>query len=320
MEKSTHRVEVVPVVLEAHPNADSLSVVRIWGYTAIVRTSDWLNRSIGAYIPPDSIVPAAPEYSFLSGHLRIKAKKLRGVQSWGLLVAAPEGSQVGDDVAEQLGITHYEPPIRGESQSPRPPRTRDFSKYDVDAMLRHSHLFTEGEPVIATEKIHGANCRVTMDDSELHVGSRNLWVKDGDNAYWRAVRDVPGIAAFLATVPFGTVVYGEVFGWVQELRYGATDGQVWFQMFDINLPDRWLNTDEVEGVADSFRIPMPPVVYRGPFDLERLKSCSEGPTLVNCAGHVREGIVVRPAVDRWDERHGRLILKLVNPAYLEKSK
>lgn len=320
MEKSTHRVEVVPVVLESHPNADSLSIVRIWGYTAIVRTSDWLNRNIGAYIPPDSIVPDVPQFSFLSGHLRIKAKKLRGVQSWGLLVPAPDGSQIGDDVAEQLGVTHYEPPIKGESQSSNPPRTRDFAKYDVDAMLRYSHLFKDGEPVVATEKIHGANCRITMDDSGLHVGSRNLWVSEGDNAYWRAVRAIPGIAEYLATVPFGTIIYGEVFGWIQELRYGATEGQVWFQMFDINLPDRWLNPHEVEVAAAMYSIPMPPVVYRGLFDLDHLKSCCEGPSLVAGANHMREGIVVRPSVDRWDERHGRLILKLVNPAYLEKSK
>jgi RNA ligase (TIGR02306 family) len=323
MEKSTHRVEVVPVVLEPHGNADSLSIVRVWGYTAIVRTADWLERNIGAYIPPDSVVPDTDQFSFLQGHRRIKAKKLRGVQSWGLLVPAPEGSQVGDDVAEQMGIVHYEPPIHGPGmgQAATPPKTRDFSKFDVDAMLRYSYLFTEGEPVIATEKIHGANCRVTMDEDGLHVGSRNLWVnEEPSNIYWRAIRQTPGVEEYLRSVPFGTAIYGEVYGWVQELRYGAQQGQVWFAMFDVNLPDRWMRPDEVENVSAQFKIPMPPVIYRGLFDLERLKACSEGPSLIVSAQHMREGIVVRPAVDRWDERLGRVILKLVNPAYLEKSK
>ena len=53
-----HKVEVVPVVLEPHGNADSLSVVKVFdGYTCCVRTQDWIGIDKAAYIPPDSIVP-----------------------------------------------------------------------------------------------------------------------------------------------------------------------------------------------------------------------------------------------------------------------
>lgn len=322
-QKSTHRVEIVPVELRPHPNADSLSLVTVWGYTAIVRTADWLDREVGAFIPPDSIVPADdPAYAFLNGHRRIKAKKLRGVQSWGLLVPAPDGTSIGDDVADMLQITHYEPPTRGESQSPNPPRQRDFAKFDVDAMLRYHYLFTPGEPVVATEKIHGANCRVVCDAEGMHVGSRNLWVKDEEGSiYWRAVKKHLGIERYLHAHE-NIVIYGEVFGWVQDLRYGADERQkqVWFTMFDINTTERWLNHEEVEAIALEFEIPMAPVLYSGPFDLEALKVASEGPSTMLLAKHVREGVVVRPAVERWDERLGRVILKLVNPAYLEKAK
>ena len=39
MAESTHRVEIVPVNLEPHPNADTLSIVRVFdGYTCVVRT------------------------------------------------------------------------------------------------------------------------------------------------------------------------------------------------------------------------------------------------------------------------------------------
>ena len=40
-----------------HPNADILSIVKVFGYTCVVRTQDWKDRSVGAYIPPDSAVP-----------------------------------------------------------------------------------------------------------------------------------------------------------------------------------------------------------------------------------------------------------------------
>lgn len=37
---STHRVEVVPVALERHPNADQLSIAQIYGFSCVVRTAD----------------------------------------------------------------------------------------------------------------------------------------------------------------------------------------------------------------------------------------------------------------------------------------
>lgn len=66
--KSTHRVEVVPVVLERRPGADSLSIVRVVaGYTVCVKTADWRGRALGAYVPPDSLVDTGrPEFAFLA--------------------------------------------------------------------------------------------------------------------------------------------------------------------------------------------------------------------------------------------------------------
>src|SRR4051812_4222851 len=133
--KSTHKVEVVPVRLEKHPNADRLSVVRVFGYQVCTPTAEWLDRPaidaegarLGAYVPPDSLVPVSrPEFAFLAdkarqdGMARIKAQKLRGVVSFGLLVAAPAGARVGDDVAGLLGVEHYEPPLAGESGRKEP--------------------------------------------------------------------------------------------------------------------------------------------------------------------------------------------------------
>src|SRR3990170_4514689 len=106
---STHVAEVVSVVLEAHPNADALSIVRVHSaYTVVVRTQDWVGVDKGVYIVPDSVVPDSEGFSFLNGKRRIKVKRLRGIISQGLLVPAPEGSNIGDDVSELIGISHYE--------------------------------------------------------------------------------------------------------------------------------------------------------------------------------------------------------------------
>src|SRR6185436_3729435 len=113
---SNHAVEVVEPVLEPHGNADQLSVARIGGYQCVVRTQDWPSGKLGAYVPPDTLVPTeATEFKFLAdkaridGYYRVRAMKLRGALSFGLLVPAPEGSKLGDDVAQQLGCVHYEP-------------------------------------------------------------------------------------------------------------------------------------------------------------------------------------------------------------------
>jgi RNA ligase (TIGR02306 family) len=192
--KSTHKVEVVPVALEPHPNADSLSVVRVFGYTCLVRTEDWRGITTAAYLPPDSVVDTTrPEFRFLAdqakvdGSARIKAKKLRGVVSFGLLVPAPDGAALGDDVADLLGVTHYEPPLEHEKRGGgslytggeiAPAPALFTVKYDVDAFRRYHHLFVAGEPVLVTEKLDGASARYVWHDGKMHVGSRNEWKKE----------------------------------------------------------------------------------------------------------------------------------------------
>ena len=37
-----------------HPNADSLSIVKVWGYEVVVRSADWAGIDRAVYIVPDS--------------------------------------------------------------------------------------------------------------------------------------------------------------------------------------------------------------------------------------------------------------------------
>ena len=173
---STHKVEVVPVKLRQHDNADSLSVVDVFGYTVVVRTEDWQAGQLGAYFPPDSVVDIfQPEFAFLASgtktHSRIRAKKLRGIQSFGLLIPAPEGAKVGDDLAEHFGVTHYEPELSaaysgGEAEA-APAHLSHLSKFDVDALRRYPYLFKPDEKVLITEKINGANARYCYYDGRM---------------------------------------------------------------------------------------------------------------------------------------------------------
>lgn len=320
--KSTHKVEIVPIELKPHPNADSLSIVEIYGYTVCARTEDWQDKKIGAYIPPDSLVDTTrPEFVFLHKNKkmeRIKVKKLRGIISMGLLVPAPEGSQIGDNVAEQLGVEHYEPPLnlRAGGDCVKAPRNLWIPKYDVDTIRRYSHLFQYGEKVIVTEKIHGANARYVCHNGEMFCGSRTQWKREDDGCiWWRALRRHPEIEDFCKANP-DTVLFGEVYGQVQDLRYGLSD--VEFAAFDMLYGNTWFNYSLFASHADKHGLPIVPLLFVGQFNWEKVQGLAEGPSLVPTANHVREGCVVKPVFERTDPSIGRVILKLVGNGYYER--
>lgn len=197
---STYTVDVFPVQLEKHPNADRLSIVRFEGWQVCTESSQWREGDFGAYIPPDSLVPVdRPEFAFLlkdaknygeKKMARIKAKKLRGVVSFGLLIPAPPGSKPGDNVMEALGVEHYDPEVKipngkggeklvlgGETES-APNLPFSFSKYDLENLRRYPFIFREGEEVVVTEKLDGSNCRLVWWEGKQYVGSRTEWKRE----------------------------------------------------------------------------------------------------------------------------------------------
>lgn len=323
---STHKVEVVPIKLEKHPNADTLSVVQVFGgFPCCVRTADWKDGDLAAYIPPDSVVDVGrPEFVFLAKGTktkhRIRTVKLRGVQSFGLLVKAPEGAKEGENVAAHFGVEHYEPEMKcqctgGEAES-APDLLQRISKYDIDALRRYSNCFTLGETVMVTEKIHGANARYVWHDGRMWCGSRTEWKRqDPACIWWKALDNTPGIAAFCKAYP-DCVLYGEVYGKVQSLHYGV-ENDVRFMAFDVlgitgQFWDAWYGRTTVE----NFGVPTVPLVSECMYRFEDILALAEGNSLVPGANHVREGVVVKPEHERYHQHVGRLILKVHGAGYL----
>ena len=326
---STHKVEVVPVNLEPHPNADTLSIVRVFGgYPCIVRTADWQDGALGAYVPPDSVVDVGrPEFAFLAKGTktrhRIRAVKLRGVQSMGLLIKAPPSTVPGDDVAAHFGVEHYEPEMKGactggEAES-APSALAAVSRYDVDSLRRYRHVFQDGEPVQVTEKIHGANSRFSCVNGRMWCGSRSEWKRESaDNLWWRVMRATPAIEEFCRDCP-GYVLFGETYGWVQSLHYGLPKGRVRFAAFDVlTAHGQFLPADHYRNRLGDYGVPMVPLLNQIPFDFDGVCRLAEGPSTVPGADHIREGCVVKPFMERWHQSCGRVILKVVGCGYLDK--
>jgi RNA ligase (TIGR02306 family) len=316
VDKSTHRVEVVRLSsYDKHPNADRMKIARVFGYVCCVGIDQFKDGDLAAYIPPDSIVPDRPEYAFLKGHFRIKVRKLRGVISQGLLIPAPPGSAEGDDVAEALGITHYDPPepasAGGEAEKPPP---GSYPTYDVDAFLRYRHLFTPMELVVATEKCHGMSAKYVFIEGRIYCGSRTEWKREDDNnVLWKALRASPWLEPFCRAHPDITV-YGEVIG-MQDLRYGYDNGRVGFVTFDLFRGNEWVPYQEAKQIGKD--LIWVPEIYCGEFDEGKILALAEGQSMISGADHIREGIVVKPLVERTSLEIGRVSLKIVSNAYLQ---
>ena len=221
-------------------------------YQTVVGSSDFKIGDLAVFVPPDSILPDKPEYAFLKGHLRIKAVKLRGVVSQGLVLHAPEGATVGQDVADQLGIVHYVPVPGGGSRGSggggghgapcaNPPEAGPT--YDIDSWFRYGSLLSDGIHVEITEKLDGANTRASYQDGKFWMGSRNHYRKDdGSGMFWRVFHKNPWLKRLCKQNP-GCVIYGETFGNVQALKYGMTNTEA-FRVFDIWTGKRFMHWHE----------------------------------------------------------------------------
>ncbi|MEV3854668.1 RNA ligase (ATP) [Streptomyces sp. NPDC050095] len=345
---STLRVTAETLTVHPHPNADALELAQVGLYRAVVAKGAYRSGDTAVYIPEQSVLPAALiEELGLTGRLaggnadRVKAVRLRGELSQGIVCrpAALDGVDLaaaaadGTDFAPLLGITKWVPPIpptmSGEVES-----APDLLPWvDIENVRRYPDVFAPGEPVVVTEKLHGSACLLTYvaADGRVHVSSKGFGAKslalkeDPRNLYWRAIRGhgVAEAAARLAERLGARRVgiFGEVYGaGVQDLTYGA-DGRrdtLGYAAFDVSAEIdgevRWLDPAEV---LDG-ELPLVPRLFTGPYDIDRVLELASGRETVSGGQlHLREGVVVRAAAERYSPvTGGRALVKAVSPAYL----
>lgn len=309
-----------------HPNADSLDITDVEGTPVIMRSGLWKPGDLGVYIPVDSLMPDTPENQELFGKkLRVKAKKLRGIFSRGMLYPLPAGldaPKIGQIVHEQMGISKWEPPaelLMSKGRQEASPQHFIFPEYtDIEGLRKWKGVFeahhAATRDVIITEKIHGSNARFCHDGTRLWVGSRTQIKAEDPKVWWWRVAANERLAEKLAKFPL-VVFYGEVFGkGVQDMNYGT---DITFRVFDTldgksGTYHDWDYTKEVVSMAG---LTLVPELYRGPWGgFDAHKHLAEGDTTLD-GKHVREGFVVKPTTDMWDPQIGRVALKLIGEGY-----
>jgi hypothetical protein len=344
---------VLVTKIEKHPNADTLSIVDVEGYPVIVRTGEFKEGDLAAYIPIDSIMPDKEQWDFLGKHRRIKAKKLRGIFSMGMLAPLPPGEwKVGDALKDALGIIKYEPGAEREipenphklppkpkgwgpiavlkriyyyfkygrnfrKKSGTPPFT--FPEYtDIEGLRKYKRVLMEGEEVVIGEKVHGSNSAYTFYKNKFWVRSHHQFKgrpskKGSVDNFWQAAFNA-NLEEKLTKAP-GIAFYGEVYGKVQKGFPYDKPGDVRVRFFDaMDLTTlKYLDYEDFKNWCNILDLEVVPVLYKGPWK-EELKSLAEGQSIL--AKHIREGFVVKPIKERIEPHFGRVILKMVGEAYL----
>jgi len=334
---SNFACKVRSVRIEVHPNADLLEIGLIDGYQFIVAKGQFQNGDLGVYIPEQAIVPAPLiQQMGLEGKLagsesnRVKAIRLRGVVSQGLfyrpMTEWPSHWVEGLDVAQELGIIKWEPPIpiemAGEVEAA--PSDTIFRTYtDVEDIKKYPNVLVEGEEVVITEKLHGSCTIVGILNgqrvaSSKGIAGKQLVIREREgNVYWRvAIQEglFAKLERYLAdTGQTQVLLFGEVLG-VQDLLYGLKKGALTYRAFDLYTESGWQNPDVFGDFCATYGVLPVPILYQGAFSKEILAQHTSGSSTL--ANHLREGVVVRPVVEREQPEVGRVILKSVSADYL----
>lgn len=326
---SEHKIEIVELGdVVPHPNADRLDVVTIWGWKCAVSRGQFKCGDAAIYVPPDFVVPLSrTEFAFLGDGTkptkRITVKRLRGELSQGLVIPVPSDIAhlpVGADVMEQMGISRYEPPLQLQFGGDFVTGPSGFysPKFDVENYQRWPDVIPAGEAVVITEKIHGASARYLYHDGQQWCGSRTNWRAEKDGCpWWTAFKKKLAIGNWCEAHP-GQILHGEVFGNVQDLRYGAAKSDIYFAAFAVLDKQTWMDWADIEASCADAGVPTVPVLFRGPFDPSAALAMAELDSVWPGAAHEREGVVVVPSHERRDDRIGRVILKMVSNRYLGK--
>lgn len=313
-----------------HTNADALELCVVKGWQCVTQKGLRKKGDKIVYVPADTLMPVElSDKMGITKYLskgRVRCAKLRGEPSFGVIMEAEPGWEVGRDVAEHFGLTKYVPPLRataGDAETPHPL----MQKYtEIENLRNFPDVFVPDEEVVLTEKLHGTNCKIGMIEGEWMAGSMEVRRKRPEedklagSIYWMPYL-IEGVRTFVENAAAAgakqVLVFGEVYGKVQNLSYDKP-GSLGFAAFDILIDGKYLGYPEFKRMCRVHGIPTVPEIAVGPFALEFVRGFSGGNTTIAGATHIREGVVVRPLHERTHPKVGRVIMKYISDQYLLK--
>lgn len=375
---SLHKVPFTEILdLTPHPNADRLELATLYGFQVVVQKGKYKILDRVVFIPIDSVLPQWLEDKIFppedkgkqgkiqrNGDKRIRQIKIRKFPSQGMIIDSQDlqeklgnnwwaKAKLEDDLAEKLEIIKYEPPYadhtpRGAQKRNRPRENPRFHKYNsVENIKWFPNLFKEGDRVVAQEKLHGTNCRASIQPAVANTlwkkikkffgrlsgyencyGSNNVQLQERVANRGFYGKDVYGESlnrayAFSKMKP-GETIYGEVVGPGIQVGYDYGLKEHKFVLFDVKVTrddgtQEFLNPGEAEAYAKERGFEFVPILFEGEFNKDILSRLSEGPSFFAPCEKVREGIVIK-ATEGYAQQGSKKALKWINPVYLENDK
>jgi len=344
--------------IKEHPNADRMELCMIGGWQCCVQINHFSVGDKAVYIPIDSVLPENIEAKIfgedakvkLHNH-RVRSIKLRGALSQGLVVSLTdlglsESYCVGKDLKKILGITKYEPPVKGMSSSMNVKKASryknpHFKKYtDINHLKNYPQAF-DGKYVNILEKIHGTNFRASKvqynpysfwkrllqffklnPGFEFCMGSHNVDLTMRGNKskvfYKKNVyAEISERYDFKNMLKDGEGVYGEIYGpSIQKgYHYGLKNDEIDLAVFDVIRNEKYLNTREAVNFCKARGLIFVPILYTGEYHYDIVQNLAVGNSVFCPSQKVIEGVVVKTVKEEVGY-YGRSILKFLGDAYL----
>lgn len=357
--------------IEKHFDADSLDIATVLGdYPVIVKRGEYKVGDLAGYIPIDSIVPDTNQFYFLcpksyekyeeNGEVKqrqvgnkyelgsvpekyriIKAKKIRGVYSQGMLVELPDPPpntwpdscyqvwRAGESIVDLLGLKKWDEEeeenipafkMRGSNAEPTP---KHFSipYYDIESIRKYLPCVENEKDIILFEKLNGSNSSYIHDGEKLYAKSRNWFKKFDEDDPWHEAAIRFNLKEKLFKYPM-LVFFAELVNQVKNFRYQTNiiDGKLMTNLYFFDIYNtktmRYIDFDEFETIIKDLELPMAPVLYRGPWtSKEEIYNFAEGKSSLNDKV-IREGWVLRLGKERFEPRtNGRCQFKLISEGY-----
>jgi RNA ligase (TIGR02306 family) len=250
------------------------------------------------------------------------------------------GAVLGEDVADFFWIKKWDPPVPAGMDGDVIGATEFAYNYDIENYQTYPD-FIVGQEIEATEKLHGTNFRISFrpgvnypdlfGEGDVAITSKGMGAKGlvltnteknrVGNLYVRMAIElglIDLIRDFGVRLGEAVDLFGEIYGvGVQDLHYGTTKPS--YRAFDMRVNHQFLSPEEKADILQTLGIEQVPVLYRGPFDLDKLTALRDGESALG--GCIREGIVITAMGDQTprqaDFGHSiRPILKMVSPDYL----
>lgn len=177
--------------VKKHPSADNLDIIQIKGWQTVVKKDEFKPQQKCVFFPPDSILPLTltnspeddpPGRLGITKYLkemrrdstgkqlgrRVAAIRLRGVQSFGVIMALDSNHgdnldwEIGTNVSEHYKVQKYEPPLESLDGDAVVPHPRFYGYTDIENINNYPGAIPDGTEVIMTEKVHGTSSRIGL--------------------------------------------------------------------------------------------------------------------------------------------------------------